>query len=223
MMAARQQLIGRLRSHTFHEQLVDGLVHAVGLSAGFAGASALVFFTLTYHPESLAVVCVYCGGLLSMLGASAMYNLAYASRHRDVLRNLDHSAIFLMMAGTYTPFTLTFLPDAFGLATTGLIWILSLAGIGLRFFAPIAFARYNVVLYLALGWIAVLIVGPLLTTTFTLFTGFSLLLGGALYTIGVTFHIWEKLPFQNAIWHMFVLAAAFCHYLAVLEGVALRG
>lgn len=220
--SAENAVIGRLRHHSAREQFADGCVHVVGLVAGLAGAVTLMALASAHSPQRIAAVGVYAGGLLAMLGASAAYNLAYATRFRAFLRRCDHSAIFLMIAGTYTPFTLTFIGGWLGLAATGLIWLLALGGIALRMLSPRIFARVNVGLYLALGWIAVLIIGPLLAT-FSLFTSIALVLGGALYTFGVPFHIWESLPFQNAIWHVFVLAAALCHYLAVLDSVVLRG
>ena len=211
---------GRSRDHSAGERLADGVVHAVGILAGIAGAALLIQLTLDHNPGRVAGVGVYAAGLIAMLGASAIYNLCYATRFRDLLRRFDHSAIFIMIAGTYTPFVVTYYNNTWAIAIAALVWSLSGAGIAIRILRPDIFDRINVALYLALGWTAVIVIGPLLLT-FSAFTGAALLLGGTLYTAGVPFHIWEHLRFQNAIWHVFVLAAAMCHYFAVLDGVAL--
>ena len=211
--------MGRARPHSTGEQWADGCVHAAGLLAGLAGAVVLVVLARD-NGEKLASSIVYSLGLLAMLAASAAYNVGYHSRFRSIFRRCDHSAIFLMIAGTYTPFTTHFFTGFSAIAITGLIWSLSLGGIALKILRPVAFERYSVVLYLALGWIAVLVVGPMLMVMSWLAT-VALVAGGLLYTGGITFHLWENMRFQNAIWHVFVLAAAGCHYVAVLNGVVL--
>ena len=220
MASVRIEARGRSRDHSAGERLADAIVHAVGILAGIAGAVLLIQLTLNYNPGRVAGVGVYSAGLIAMLGSSATYNICYGTRFRDVLRRFDHSAIFLMIAGTYTPFVVTYYDSARAIAIAGLVWSLSAAGIAIRIFRPDIFDRINVALYLVLGWIAVIVIGPLLLTV-SAFTGTALLLGGTLYTAGVPFHIREHLRFQNAIWHVFVLAAAICHYFAVLDGVAL--
>ena len=222
MSSVESETRGRLRAHSFNERIADGLVHAIGLAMGLCGAAILVGLTYAHSPEKLGAVAIYALCLIAMLGASAAYNLAHATRFRHLLRRCDHSAIFLMIAGTYTPFIFTLFTPYYAAGLTGLIWTLSLGGILLKNFEPVLFDKVNVVLYLALGWIAVIIIGPLLASL-SGFTIAALIVGGALYTGGITFHVWESLPFQNAIWHVFVLAAALCHYFAVLDGVVLRG
>lgn len=214
---------GRNRAHSAAERLADGCVHAFGLLAGLSGGVFLVVLTLLQgNSNKLTAIIVYAGGLLAMLAASAAYNIGYATRFRDIFRRCDHSAIFIMIAGTYTPFTTQFFDTGKAVVFTGLIWGLSLGGIAMKIFRPVLFERASVFLYLLLGWVAVLIMGPLLISL-SLFTALALVIGGLLYTFGLTFHLWENLPFQNAIWHVFVLAAALCHYFAVLDGVVLRG
>lgn len=221
--AISSSVSGRKRIHSQAERIADGFVHGLGLIAGLAGGAFLVVLTLLQgNANKLSAILVYALGLLAMLGASAAYNIFYGTKFREVFRRCDHSAIFIMIAGTYTPFTTQFFGQGHAILFTGAIWTLSLGGIAMKIWRPAWFERSSVFLYLLLGWIAVLILGPLLVSL-PLFAASSLVIGGLLYTFGVTFHLWEKLPFQNAIWHMFVLCAAVCHYFAVLDGVVLRG
>jgi hemolysin III len=165
-------------------------------------------------------VVVYALALLAMLTASAAYNLFYQTRWRRLFRLWDHSAIFVMIAGTFTPFA-TALSSAIwtlGFGTT--VWSMTIGGIALKVTRPALFERFGIGLYLAQGWLGVLIFGPL-AGQFTALTLIALVAGGILYTVGIIFHLWEALPFHNAIWHVFVLAAAVCHYLAVLDGIVL--
>ena len=203
------------------ELLADDAVHVLGLVAGIsAAATLLVIVALRGQAIEITASVVYAGGLLAMLGCSAAYNMARNSRFRAVLRRFDHAAIFAMIAGTYTPFTLLRLDASWaaGLMTT--IW--SIAGLGiagklakLRWLEPL-----SIPLYLALGWTVLVAIEPFRqahgTQTLVLLT-----IGGGLYTVGVLFHIWERLPFQNAVWHSFVLAAAGVHYAALITGVIL--
>ena len=211
--------MGRARAHSAREQFADACVHVIGITAGLAGGSFLASLAAD-NPQKLAAIIIYTAGLVAMLSASAAYNVGYNTRFRGLFRRFDHSAIFLMIAGTYTPFTTSFFDGPRAYAITGLIWTLSLFGIALKNFRPVQFERYSVMLYLALGWISLLVIGPLLFSM-SWVTGLALVGGGVLYTAGITFHLWEELPYQNAIWHGFVLAAAFCHYAAVLNGVVL--
>jgi hemolysin III len=149
-----------------------------------------------------------------MLGCSAAYNVFHTSERREWLRRLDHAAIFAMIAGTYTPFT-TRLGSGWASGLTAVIWIVAAAGIALKLWQPRRIETISIILYLALGWIGLAAAGPFMAAldarTLTL-----LALGGIVYTAGVIFHLWHRLPYQNAIWHGFVLVAAGVHYLAVL-------
>jgi hemolysin III len=165
-------------------------------------------------PWRLAALTAYGVGLLAMVGASALYAWARGSRHHSLYRHLDHAAIFLMIAGTYTPFTVT---EVHGDRLLSLIWAVALIGILLKFVAPRRVEPLSVPLYLIMGW-AVLSDPELLlslpTPVVTL-----LVAGGVFYTVGITFHL-ARVPFQEAIWHCFVLVAAGCHYAAVVYVVA---
>jgi hemolysin III len=208
-----------LRAFTRKERVADGVIHVIGISAGLIGAATLVIVAATRgSPLELAALATYSGGLLAMLGCSAAYHLLRSSRRRELLRCFDHSAIFLMIAGTYTPFTMLRIRPFWDVVLTGLVWSIAAAGIGLRLLRPRLFDRVSIGFYLALGWAGLAAIAPLVP-----FVQVSTLVllgaGGLLYTAGVVFHVWERLPFQNAIWHAFVLIAAAVHYAAVLEEI----
>lgn len=198
------------------EIVTDAAVHAIGIAAGFSGTVVLLMEALPRGDSvALAAVLIYSAGLLAMWICSCAYNLAIRSPRRESLRCSDQSAIFAMIAGTYTPFTLLYLDGAWALSMTLLVWLVAGLGIALRIFHPERFERISIGLYLALGWVGLVTVGPMLSAM-SLSTLLLLAIGGLIYTAGVAFHVWERLPFQTAIWHVFVLAAAACHYAAIL-------
>ncbi len=211
------------RLHSPLERLADATVHVAGIAAGLIGAAVLVALAFTRGDAGeLAAVSIYGLGLVAMLGASAAYNMLYYTRFRAVLRRMDHSAIFLMIAGTYTPLTTQVVTGLLALLSTAAIWATAAAGVVVKFASPRLFERIGVGVYLVLGWIGIGALAP-----FVLHLPaealWALLAGGILYSAGVVFHIWETLPGQNAIWHGFVLAGASCHWVAILQGVVLKG
>jgi len=198
---------------------VDGAIHAVAIAAGLVGAVALLLIASRRGgAPDVAAVSIYSVGLLAMLGCSCAFNLGRFSRHANWLRQLDHSAIFLMIAGTYTPFTVLDLGGAWRWSLAGAVWSIAILGVLLRLFHGKLFDRVSIGLYLALGWLGIIALPPLIhaldTPTLVL-----LAVGGGLYTLGVIFHLWERLPFQNAIWHGFVVAAAATHFAAIVISV----
>jgi hemolysin III len=204
------------------ERRADAVVHAVGLGAGAAGAILLLAMTADGGSVRSLSAVVYTVGLLTMLVCSAAYNLARPSPAKWWLRRLDHAAIFLMIAATYTPF-LTVLKDATAAtALAGVVWAGAVAGMVLKLAWPGRFDRLSVALCLALGWVVVLAFGPL-SQSVPMLTLALLIAGGTLYTVGVVFHLWDSLRFGTAIWHGFVVAAAGCHYGAVFDLLVLSG
>ncbi len=197
------------------EQAADRVVHALGICLGVIGVVALVWVAvIDGRPDDLAPVLIYAAGLLAMLGCSAAYNVFHASGRREWLRRFDHAAIFAMIAGTYTPFTVR-LANGWAAGLTAAIWVVAAAGIALKLWQPRRIEAISVALYLALGWIGLAAAGPFASALDARTLGL-LALGGIVYTAGVIFHLWRRLPYQNAIWHGFVLVAAAIHYLAVL-------
>jgi hemolysin III len=207
----------RLTSANHPEFIADAVVHAVGISFGVIGAAGLLTMVASSgNLRECAAIGIYAIGLLSMLGCSAAYHIARSSPRRTMLRRLDHAAIFLMIAGTYTPFTILRLKGFWGFGMTVFVWSVAAIGIVGKLWRPARFEAFSTALYLALGWSALLALYPLLhalkPSTLVLIG-----VGGLLYTVGVIFHLWERLPFRNAIWHGFVLVAASVHFAAVLN------
>jgi hemolysin III len=192
-------------------------VHGLGVGAGLIAATALIVLTGVFASTSEIVsVSIYAAGLLAMLGFSAAYNLWPVSPRKWLLRRFDHSAIYVLIAATYTPIMMQMNDRVFAVALLSGVWCVAIVGILLKLFLPGRFDRLSVGLYLAMGWSGVLAYDSVVTSLPKL-TLWFIAAGGALYTLGVIFHTWRRLRFQNAIWHSFVLLGAACHYTAVLD------
>ena len=206
--------------YTRKERLCDGVIHLIGAGASVLASGALVFAVLPARDgDTLLAAAVYGAGLVAMFGASAAYNLTTRPDLKENIRRYDHAAIFLMIGGTYTPFALIGIGGEPGHVLLALVWPVAAFGVWLKLFRPRRFERGSVILYLALGWAGLAkagaVVAALPTPTLVLVG-----IGGVFYTIGVVFHLWEKLPYHNAVWHAFVLTAASCHYAAVFDLLA---
>lgn len=206
-----------VRMYDDTELLADAVVHGVGLViASVFGAGLLVYSGLATAPEHFASLAFYIATLLCVLLASLAFNQCPIGPRKRRLAKLDQAAIFLFIAGSYTPF-LSFLGDA-GVARTLLysIWVLATVGMALKLFIPERFGRIAILLYLGLGWSGMLV--------FDQFDGkvphlaaILLVLGGASYSIGVIFHLWERLRFHNVLWHVAVILGATLHLAAVFD------
>lgn len=211
----------RRRDCTRAELRADAVVHLLGLGFGLAACITLVVFVALRPdlPRGLSLG-IYGFGLLAMLVCSALYNLTTQARLKALFRRFDHAAIFVMIAGTYTPFSLIVIGGIWGAALLAFVWSVALVGAVLKLRYPLRFEKLSVVAYLLLGWVILAALEPLLSSM-SLAALILLVTGGGLYSLGVVFHLWERLPYQNAIWHIFVLAAAACHYAAILVDVAI--
>ena len=196
------------------EVIADGIIHALGLVLGVAGVLSLLVHVSAQAPARITAALIYGVGLLTVLGLSATYNLWPISPIKWVLRRFDHAAIYLLIASTYTPF-LTYIADPAAVRLLVGVWVATCVGIVLKLTDPARFERLSILLYLGLGWSGVLIYERVITGL-PLATVWLLAVGGVLYSAGVLFHLWERLRFHNAVWHAFVLAAAGCHFCAVL-------
>ena len=202
------------------ELIADGIVHAIGVSLGVVGAIVIVTVAAnSVHTADMPAIVVYTIGLLSMLGFSAAYNTWPISHAKWVLRRFDHSAIYVMIAGTYTAFIGQMKGDFVSIGLLTGVWLTAVVGVTLKLLLPGRFDRLAVVLYLILGWSGT-VAYESVTTSLPSLSIWLLAAGGALYSAGVVFHGWQSLRFQNAIWHGFVLVAACCHYSAILYCVA---
>lgn len=202
------------------ERSADLWVHVVGLSAGALGGLTLTIMALCYgHLAQAGAVAVYATCLVLMFVCSLAYNLTNG-RRKSVLRRMDHAAIFLMIAGSYTPFTTQCLTGGWAIGMTLAVWSLALAGVAGKLWLPRVPKAMWIVLYLALGWLSVIAVRPLYAHVPLL--GLVLIAsGGLVYTVGVVFYLAHGLKFRRAIWHGFVVAAAATHFMAILTGVVL--
>jgi hemolysin III len=208
-----------LRPYREVELMLDRQIHRIGVAAGSLGTILLCLAAAASGRAAiLASSLAYAAGLIAMLLCSAVYNHRRGSKRRELLRRLDHAAIFVMIAGTYTPFTVNRLPFMWSLTMTTVIWGVAAAGAALKLVQPRLLERFSVLPYLALGWIGLVALAPLMAVL-DRETLILLGIGGALYTLGALFHLWHRLPFQNAIWHGFVMSAAACHYAAIFHGV----
>jgi hemolysin III len=204
------------------ERSADRWVHLVGLTGGGCGGLVLLGLSLGFGRLGLAAaVATYGVCLTLMFLASAAYNMA-SPRRRAALRRLDHAAIFLMIAGSYTPFTTQRLSGAWAWGMTLAVWILALGAAAGKLFAPGLGKGFWVVLYLALGWIAVIAIKPFVAGVSSAAL-ILLLIGGLVYSLGVIVYLRKDLPFRRAIWHGFVTGAAATHFAAILLGVVVPG
>jgi len=203
------------------EHAADGIVHAVGILAALIGGGLLVAVALVNRGVPMATAgAIYAMCLMAMLAASAIYNLTKPSRYRRVLRRIDEAAIFLMIAGSYTPFTVKLLPPDFAVIVTVAIWIAALAGAAGKVFATGLSDRAWCFIYLAFGWLAVLILGPAVPTLPPLAIG-MLVVAGVTYSGGVLLYLNHAIPFRRALWHACVIIGAAGHYGAVMIGLVL--
>jgi hemolysin III len=203
------------------ERVADAAIHVLGVACGLAACIALALVALPRGDAALAIgIGLYAGGLISMLGFSALYNMTRAPRWKSMFRRLDHAAIFVMIAGTYTPFALIAIGGAWGIGLLAFVWLVAAAGVALKLVCPRRFERFSLAAYLLLGWCILPLLGPLFAAVSL--PGIILLAaGGLLYSLGVVFHVWTRLPYHNAIWHALVLVAAGCHFAAVLREIVL--
>lgn len=208
-----------VRELTRSEWVADAVVHVIGIALGCAACLVLAIIAFPYSkPPEFAGLLLYVVGLMAMLSASALYNMADKHRWNDTFGRLDQAGIFVMIAGTYSPFTLVALGKTTGILLFSFVWAAAIAGAALQIFRPTRNSRLDAMLYLILGWSAVVATGPLIHAMSI--AGLILVgVGGLLYSIGVIFHLNRRLRFNKAIWHTFVLAAAACHFSAVITDV----
>jgi len=201
------------------ETLADWIVHAVGLVCGLAGALGLLAMAAS-APEGapLAPISVYVAGLLAMLTCSALYHVLRSHPRRDWLRRLDHAAIFVMIAGTYTPIAILGLERPWDLAVTLTVWAIAAVGVILKLVRPKAIESVSVALYLMQGWIGLFALYQL-WTSFRPWVLVMILLGGLAYSGGVIFHLSVR-RYSRALWHGCVLIGATFHYVAIASLVA---
>jgi hemolysin III len=203
------------------EELANAVTHGIGLVMSTAGfVILLVLAALRGSAWHIVSCAIYGATLVCLYAASTLYHGIRSPRLKRVLKILDHSAIYLLIAGTYTPFLLVNLRGPWGWSLFGVVWGVTLAGIFFKFWFVDHFQILSTTVYLLMGWLAVIAVRPLLLMVPV--SGLVwLLAGGLMYTAGVVFFAWKRIPYNHVIWHIFVLAGSTCHYFAVLCSVIL--
>ncbi|MFC2075197.1 hemolysin III family protein [Bdellovibrionota bacterium] len=203
--------------YTQGEEIANAVTHGVGAAFSVAALAVLVTFAGLYgDPWRVVSFSIYGSTLILLYLASTFYHSFSNKRVKRIFRHFDHSAIFLLIAGTYTPLTLVNLRGGFGWTLFGLVWGIAIFGVLISLIFPMGrFRVLKMVLYLSMGWLIVFAVKPLFAAVSPgglMWIG----IGGLAYTFGVVFYLWNKLPFNHAIWHLFVLGGSVCHFFGIL-------
>lgn len=205
------------------EEVANAVTHGVGIVAAVAGGAVLItlaaIFGDAWHVTGAAV---YVTALILLFTASTLYHAIPHPRAKAPLKVFDHCAIYLLIAGTYTPFTLVGLRGGWGWALFGTIWSLAAAGIIFKLFFTGRFRFVSTAIYVAMGWMVLVAAGPLVQSVPEA-SVYWLVVGGVLYTAGTVFYHYERIPYFHSIWHLFVLAGAVSHFVAVFYQVAVPG
>jgi len=204
------------RSQTLGEEIANSISHGVGVLASIAVTPFLIMEAIPLGAAAVTGVSIFGMTMIVLYLASSLYHAIPQSKAKQVFRVFDHSAIFLLIAGTYTPFTLTVLPDQWGWTLFGIVWTLAIGGVVLKSVKNVGTSKLSIALYLGMGWLAVLAAQPL----YEALPGwglFWLLMGGLLYSAGVFFFAYDhRVRYHHFVWHLFVLGGTSCHVVAVL-------
>jgi len=198
------------------EEIINAVTHGLGVVLGIVVLAILVTGSaLAGETGKVLSFAVYGGSIIALFAASTLYHGIRKPAWKSGLQRLDHSAIFLLIAGTYTPFCIVALKGAWGWTLFGIQWGLAALGIALTLLQVPAFKKLEVVFYIAMGWMALIAVKPLIEVV-PFGMSVWIVAGGVAYTAGVVFYKWKKLPFNHAVWHLFVLAGAGLHFVGIL-------
>jgi len=205
------------------EELANVLTHGLGALAALVGGGILVTLAALHgDARQLAAAIVFCSALLLLYVASTLYHAARHPLTRARLKVFDHCAIYLLIAGTYTPFTLIGLRGELGRNLFIAVWALALAGIVFKLFFTGRFKLASTLIYVAMGWLVIVAIKPVMAALDAWTFGW-MLAGGLAYTLGTVFYHRPRLRYSHAIWHLFVVAGSVCHYIAVMAQVLPRG
>lgn len=200
---------------TAREEILNALTHGVGIALSIAGLSVMVVKASLYGDALRIVsVSVFGASMVLLYSFSTLYHCFGKPSLKRVFRVLDHLSIYLLIAGTYTPFTLVSIRGTWGWSLFGVIWGLAFWGCIFKVFFTERLRILSVVIYLAMGWLCLVAFGPIVSVLSPAAV-FWLAAGGVMYTLGVVFYAWQQLQFHHAVWHLFVLAGTGCHFLSV--------
>jgi len=201
--------------YTRREEYANIATHGLGVVLSVIALVVMVVYAARHgDPYHIVSVSIFGATLILLYLGSTLYHAMTDEKTKHVFRVIDHSCIYLLIAGSYTPFTLVSLRGGWGWTLFGLTWGLALAGVVFKIFFTKRFNILSVATYIALGWLVVIAAKPVITNVPT--GGLGLLAAGGLcYTGGVVFYLWRRIPYHHAIWHVFVMGGSFCHFLAV--------
>ncbi|MFT6369735.1 MAG: hemolysin III [Maribacter sp.] len=204
------------------QELVNSIVHGFGIIFGIVGIPILIAFAIK-SDNSTGVIgaAIYGFCFLQLFTFSTLYHGFQHAQVKRILEILDHISIYFLIAGTYTPFLLMYMPHSFGITLLSILWGLTALGIIFKVFFTGKWKIISTLVYIAMGCIMV-VGGRTFFESIPTNILIMILIGGALYLLGVIFYLWEKYPYNHAVWHFFVLAAAVCHYVAILLAVTVN-
>ncbi|MCK4577267.1 MAG: hemolysin III family protein [Candidatus Marinimicrobia bacterium] len=204
------------KPYSIGEEIANSLSHGIGAALGIAGLVILVVFAaLQGDPWRVVGFAIYGTTLVILFTASTLYHGIQHTGAKSILQRIDHASIYLLIAGTYTPILLVSMRGAWGWSLFGVIWGIAAVGTGYETFSARRRGKLSVIVYLLMGWLCVIALRQMLVSVSS--GGLAwLAAGGLLYTAGVIFYIWHKLPYNHAIWHLFVLGGSVCHFFAML-------
>ncbi len=207
---------GHVRRYSVGEEIFSSVTHGIGALLSIVGLVMLIVLAALYGDAwHIVSFSIFGGTLIVLYAASALYHSFSNPSAKMILRKIDHSAIYLLIAGTYTPFVLVSLRGAWGWSIFGVIWTLAIIGITTKFVATHRFRGASVAIYLVMGWLGVIAIRQMLSGV-PPHSLILLLIGGLSYTTGVIFYSFRRLPFNHGIWHLFVLCGSASHYFSVL-------
>lgn len=204
-------------SYSPGHELANTLTHGLGLLLSITGLVLLVVYASLFgNAWHITTGAIFGASMVLLYTASTLYHALRSPRAKQLLRKCDHAAIFVLIAGTYTPFMLLPLRGPWGWSLFGVIWGLAIPGVILKFWFTGRFRKLSTGLFLGMGWLIVIAVHPMLRQVPT---GSLILLaaGGLSYTVGSVFYLWKRLPYNHAVWHLFVLGGTACHFFAVFS------
>lgn len=216
MDAGRRQTNQKTAFYTVKEEFANSLTHAIGAALSVVGLILLVTLAAMYGDAWRVVsFTIYGLSLLVLYLVSTIYHSVRRPRLKRIMRILDHASIYLLIAGTYTPFLLVHMRDTVGWTLLGVVWGMAIVGIIFKTFFTGRFEFAATAAYVVMGWLAILAYQEMMNAVPP--GGVALIFaGGAAYTLGVIFYAWQKLPYNHAVWHLFVLAGSLFHFFAVL-------
>jgi len=207
--------LDNIEKFTTGEEIANAVIHGIGALLSIAALVLLVVFSaINGQPWSIFSSVIYGSSLIILYLSSTLYHGFQRKKIKDLFEIFDHSAIYILIAGTYTPFALITLSGRLGWIIFSVVWVLAAIGIIFKIFFVKRFRILSTILYIAMGWLVVFAMEPLVTNL-DFWGVFWLVIGGILYTVGTIFYVWRKIPYHHALWHLIVLAGSICHFFSV--------